>query len=109
MSTVLSDTKALARGGLWEVSKRPGFVWREVSRCGIVEWNMDDVIVPEVPTMLVLDQVKCVKCGATEYRPAKGKASRTFVGVCKEHEKEVLGEAQETIPGTESKTVPARK
>lgn len=58
--------------------------------------------------MEILDQVKCVKCGATEYRVAKGRASRTFIGVCKSHEKELLGEAQETIAGTQQKEFSAR-
>lgn len=43
--------------------------------------------------MQLLDSVKCVVCGKIEYQRSKGRSSRSFAGVCKEHQQEVCSDA----------------
>lgn len=70
--------------------------------CGIlrVAKRLDRCIVcrSEVQPVKLLDTVKCVVCGKSEYVIAKGKSSRTFTGVCDEHQMELFNAPSKDVP-----------
>lgn len=76
------------------------YVWRSFAVCGTVDVPMEDITVSE--TFKLVDELRCVSCGAHEYREARGKSSRVLNAMCGEcyakKENEQKGKPQELSP-----------
>lgn len=57
--------------------------------------------------MQLLDSIKCVECGKVEYRRSAGKSSRSFYGVCDEHQGELFNASSKDVSTGKPEVVPA--
>lgn len=54
----------------------------------------------------LVDQLKCVECGATGYRAAEGKGGRTLMAICRDCKEKKNAEAKKDEPTEKPTRVP---
>lgn len=79
MSTVRTDTTVVPPN----FGEVPNAIWREVTSCGFIEWQMEVILTMATQGEFTLvDTVKCVECGFVWHVPTSAKRSQSFNGLC---------------------------